>query len=335
MNTVSFLSAASAFILIPFGITAGEEKILMKFRAYDKIEQYIGRKKDELKKVTAQEHGDPVKFKTYEVSFYDGFFDISDGETDIKVCKNLHETFIKPVQPRFGINKFKVMSPRSQKLYLEKGTTPIIKRVNNRALVQYHTSTSLLDTLEKIERYTQKHKQIYRQKLFSSFTPTDITFYAHQVDEKIKHVLPQITYDQCKKNKCNVSLQYRIAQLNEIKNKITHHAPLTQEVIDVMSDLEMDEVNYIVELGQLTNKNIHFVFVEDMLRQLENGTFLHTQYDASENNNKVIMAINKKLQDAYHTQQQNGLHPVAILTDSLRDLKELFSLESYPSIEQA
>lgn len=333
MNTLPFLSAIGALLFLPLRLTAGEEKTLVEFRAYNTIEHYIHQKREELIKVQSQHHDDPQKFNTYEELFYDGFFDVLARETDINICKNIHQIFIKPLQPRFGINTFKVMSPQSQKLHLEKGSTPILKRVNSKALVKYHTSVNLLDALEKVERYIEKSKKSCRQKLFSAFTLADMTFYAHQIDQKLKHLLPQPVYDRYKKDKCNTSLQHRIAQLGEIKNKITHHTPLTQETFDVMSDLEMSDVCYLNELNQVHHKNIHFVFVEDMLRQLENGTIVHLSHDSAPHKDKIITCINKKIQDSYLEQHHRGAHPVAVLTSSLHELKDLFA--QHESAEQA
>jgi hypothetical protein len=333
MNTLPFLSAIGALLFLPIRLIAGEEKTLVQFRAYNTIEHYIHQKREELIKVQSQQHDDTEKFNTYEQIFYDGFFDVLTRETDINICKSIHQIFIKPLNPRFGINTFKVMSPQSQKFHLEKGATPVLKRVNSKALVKYHTSVNLLEALDKVERYTQKNKESCRQKLFSAFTPADVTFYAHQIDEKIKHLLPQSVYDRFKKDKCNTSLQHRIAQLGEIKNKITHHTPITQETFDVMSDLEMSDVCYLNELNQLHHKNIHFVFVEDMLRQIENGTILHLSHDSAIDKDKIISCINKKIQHIYIEQHHKGIHPVAVLTNSLYELKDLF--DQHDSFEQA
>ncbi|MFZ5954705.1 MAG: hypothetical protein ACOYT8_06445 [Candidatus Dependentiae bacterium] len=322
-----------------FLLSAGEKKIESTYRKYEAIqhiEKYVTGKIYELESIHAKQQENGRDYDDYEKNFYDGFFNNHSSKSESEECQSIYEKFIKPKIPSLGINKFVVMSPITKKTMLEKGSTPVLKRVNKNGLKHYYFNTTLIDTLKAVTAYLERRKKIYQDKLlFPALRAEDIAFFLHQVDEKIFKLMRIDEYDLCKKDKENSSLQNRINQLKIIKNKMIRHNPLTSELMSTFDDLGSDNICYLKELADLSNNNINFVFVEDMLRQLNAGTLLHPPLHTVAETQKLIDHINKKVQQAYLTQQQEGMHPVAALTNTLHDLKELFSYQPHQPAEQA
>lgn len=244
----------------------------------------------------------------------------------------LHHKFIHPIMPLMGISRCTLMSPGTKKstIIACKERTPLIKRLNRTAQIEYYCHTDLQQIIAAIAAKVERKKTRCEVKIVNLLTSAEKALFLQRIDKTLR------LFDDQKKYDVTCMIMRRKKGLIQTHNQFLRNRPpikLDQrETITVNEDLYEvscgdEQINDLVDFQNkqgITRIDItNATHIQSALEQMQAGHFFA---ESSVNNRRFEVIqnfLNQKGLQGYHA----GLStPYESLHATLTQLNSLLKL---------